>query len=403
MQFSCRDLVRFSIFGLGILFGSAPAIGQITSDQIIERALPSVALVLVGKSPAEVDRIGSAIVARGNGVLLTAFHVVKDAAAVQVRFKNGEVFDDVQLLGVDRRRDVAAIRINASGLPVLPVASAAQAKPGEVISLISHAAALPWTASAGNLSAYRMADEVPGAGSGYRLFQFTAPASPGSSGGVLIDSQGRALGLMVATLEGGQSLNFAIPVESVLGLADAPMALSFGSGSQLELRVAQPNVNPPVASVPAEQARVTNPRVPESPSEDLAKSELVRSKDKNFILSNFRTMCVDARDAKFFGADQMKAALGRNADFVALNIMIVDDRSQADVILEVGYTFAWDYPFSLKHQNTSIVLVSGKGSGPFSGPAGAASVARELAKLLKPYRTSKQAKPEPAGKKTPIK
>ena len=55
-------------------------------------------------------------------------------------------------------------------------------------------------------------------------------------------------------------------------------------------------------------------------------------------------------------------------------------------MLTVNYTFAWDYPFVLKHQNTSVVLLSGKGVGPFSGPAGANSVAGELAKALKPYR-----------------
>jgi len=49
-----------------------------------------------------------------------------------------------------------------------------------------------------------------------------------------------------------------------------------------------------------------------------------------------------------------------------------------------------------KHnQNTSVVLVSGKGSGPFSGPAGATSVASEFAKLLKAYRVTP---PQSAGK-----
>ena len=52
----------------------------------------------------------------------------------------------------------------------------------------------------------------------------------------------------------------------------------------------------------------------------------------------------------------------------------------------LSYTFAWDYPFTVKHQNTSVVLLTGKGVGPFSGPAGAASVATELVKALKPYR-----------------
>ena len=117
------------------------------------------------------------------------------------------------------------------------------------------------------------------------------------------------------------------------------------------------------------------------------KSELLAtSKDPELILRNFKTMLVDASHATHFGTDQMKAALGKNKDFAALKVAIVDDSAVADVILAVGYTFAWDFPFSLKHQNTSVVLASGKGSGPFSGPQGATSVASEFVKLLKPYR-----------------
>jgi hypothetical protein len=114
---------------------------------------------------------------------------------------------------------------------------------------------------------------------------------------------------------------------------------------------------------------------------------LTTSKEPAFILRNFKTMLVIAARAKYFGTDDMKAALGRDSDFKQLAVSIVDDPSVADTVLDVDYTFAWDYPFTLKHQNTSSVLLSGKGYGPFSGPLGAASVAGELAKLLKPHRT----------------
>lgn len=117
------------------------------------------------------------------------------------------------------------------------------------------------------------------------------------------------------------------------------------------------------------------------------KSDRLRdSKDPDFILRNFRTMYVNAAGAHFFGSSQMKGALGEDSGFRSLGISIVDDRSVADTVLDVSYTFAWDYPFTLKHQNTSVVLVSGKGQGAFSGPAGAISVAHQLVKLLKPYR-----------------
>jgi hypothetical protein len=100
-------------------------------------------------------------------------------------------------------------------------------------------------------------------------------------------------------------------------------------------------------------------------------------------------MYADARQAQYFGSDQMKAALGRNKEFARLNIRIVDYPRVADVVLKVSYTFAWDYPFELRHQNTTIVLLAGKGEGPFSGPLGAADVAREFVNATKPWREEK--------------
>ncbi len=123
------------------------------------------------------------------------------------------------------------------------------------------------------------------------------------------------------------------------------------------------------------------------------KSELLKnSKDREFILRNFKTMYVVTRDINFFDNAQMKAALHRNGDFEKLNITIVDDPRVADVVLEVTYTFAWDYPFELKHQNTTFVLLAGKGEGPFSGPLGAADVAREFVELAKSYRIAPKEK-----------
>lgn len=116
------------------------------------------------------------------------------------------------------------------------------------------------------------------------------------------------------------------------------------------------------------------------------------SKDHDYILRNFHTMYVDARDAQYFGSDQMKAALGNNEDFTKLNIHIVEDARVADTVLTVGYTFAWDYPFALRHQNTTMVLVSGKGEGPFSGPLGATDVARQFVNAVKAWREEKKAK-----------
>lgn len=131
-------------------------------------------------------------------------------------------------------------------------------------------------------------------------------------------------------------------------------------------------------------AQRANPDAPDQ-------SEMLKNaKDKDDILRNFKTMYVTTRDVNFFDSSQMKAALHRNDDFNRLNITIVDDPRVADVVLTVSYTFAWDYPFELRHQNTTSVLLAGKGEGPFSGPLGAADVAYQFVELAKPYRAAKK-------------
>lgn len=304
--------------------------------------------------------------------------MVRNARSLQVRFRNGEVFDNVQLLGVDSRRDVAAIRIAASRFPVQPVADAGKVTSGDPVTLIANPAGLPWSVSNGVVSGVRAADELPGAGTGYRLMQFTAPASPGSSGGVLFDRKGAAVALVVAALPQGQNLNFGVPLDAVIGLADAAPSKNFANGADLSL----PNQKP--------VERAAGPSTPKASLDAPERSNRLNlAKDPATILQSFKTMYVDAEGAQHFNGRLLQAELGRQKDFGSLNIRMVDDARLADVVFEVRSVFAWEFPFVLRHQNTSVVLLSGKGRGPFSGPAGAASVAKKFVKLAQPHRVKK--------------
>ena len=141
-----------------------------------------------------------------------------------------------------------------------------------------------------------------------------------------------------------------------------------------------------VAQYPYQQGPIATPDSPEQ------SEKLKNSKDPDFVLRNFRTMYVDASEAEFFGSELLKAELGQNDDFTRLNIRLVDDRRVADVVLKVSYTFAWEYPFVLRHQNTTTVLLSGKGEGPFSGPLGAYDVAYQFVQAVKKYREPEKKK-----------
>src|SRR5258708_35620578 len=90
-----------------------------------------------------------------------------------------------------------------------------------------------------------MGDDVAGAGNGSRILQFTAPLSPGSSGGVLVDAEARVLGIVVGSLSVGQNINFAVPIESVAGLANASGGTRFDSRARLQSFGARATAFPP--------------------------------------------------------------------------------------------------------------------------------------------------------------
>ena len=229
--------------------------------ELVQRTTPSVALLLVGEA-GSTQEVAVGLIVRSDGVLLTTYHAVKEARAVQVRLNNGETFDRVQLIAYDERRDMAALRISGTALPTVPTSGLADIRAGQEVYLISHAAGPTWTATAGIISGTRMADEIPGAGQGYRLVEFTAPIAPESSGGVLVDAQGRALGIAVGTLAGGQNRNFAVPLESVLGLAQMSGGTTFASAAGLV-----PSTQQATLSVPSPRRGVRVFRAPASAPE----------------------------------------------------------------------------------------------------------------------------------------
>lgn len=363
------------------------AFGQLTQEQVKEQAVPGVAMVLASRGATSTPVSGVAVAVSSNGVLLTPLALVKDASAVQIRFSNGEVFDDVQMLGVDERRGIAAIKVSGT-LKVRPIVLSDVPMAGDAVTVVTHPGGAPWSAASGSYGSLRMVDEIPGAGSGFKVVQFNASGVGGTNGGaVVFDSQARVFGIVTGSTTGGDGVNIAVPADSVAGLTNAAVSRRFSSGAYLAppagVRGGAPRLAPQVAyqATPA-----SAPGVPER------SDALASSKDKDFVLRNFKTMFVDARDAKYFEAAQLKAQFGRNKDFAKLGITIVDDRSLADTVLEVSYTFAWDFPFVLKHQNSSMVLLSGKGVGPMSGVLGASDVAKQFSKTAKPFRQPAQQK-----------
>ncbi len=175
---------------------------------------------------------------------------------------------------------------------------------------------------------------------------------------------------------------------NLFNLRTTNFKVNFKSGFKAVLLLSFVAVQCALAAAQTQAEPVATPYAPER------SDKLKQANDRDTVLRTFKTMYVDATDAQFFDSEHMKASLLRNGDFAKLHIRIVDDPKVADVVLKVSYTFAWDYPFVLRHQNTSMVLLAGKGEGPFSGPLGAADVAWEFVEMARHYRVEPEKKQE---------
>jgi hypothetical protein len=117
---------------------------------------------------------------------------------------------------VDKRKDIAFLKIDAINLPFLSLGHSVSAQVGDKLYTVGTPLD-PFfqnTLSEGLLSGIRQMD-------GYKLFQLSAPISHGSSGGPVFSSQGDVIGIVKATVEEGQNLNFAIPIDYASGMLGA--------------------------------------------------------------------------------------------------------------------------------------------------------------------------------------
>jgi len=177
------------------------------AEQIFNEVADSI--VVINVQTALGGALGSGFVVDSNGIIVTNFHVISEAENATVKFKNGSSYPITEVIDYDPVRDFFVFKINASGLPVTPLGNSDNLTPGQKVLVIGAPLGLDYTISNGLFSGIR--DDV----SGQKIIQFTAPISPGNSGGPLLNMQGQAIGMATFTNMGGQNLNFAISINEI--------------------------------------------------------------------------------------------------------------------------------------------------------------------------------------------
>lgn len=170
-----------------------------------------------------VEGVGSGVIYREDGYILTNNHVVQDADKIYVTIGDN---DDVsgRVIGRDADTDIAVIKVNLDNLPVPEFGDPSQLEVGELTVAIGSPFTLEHTVTSGIISALNR--NITDAQSGTTLtdlIQTDAAINPGNSGGALCNAAGQIIGintLIISTTMGNQGVGFAIPVDLAINVAD---------------------------------------------------------------------------------------------------------------------------------------------------------------------------------------
>jgi serine protease Do len=171
--------------------------------------------------------VGSGVIYRRDGYIVTNSHVVQDANEVNIAFADGSE-ERGEVVGTDPSTEIAVVRVDREDLPAARFAEDANLVPGQLAVAIGSPSGFQSTVTAGIISGLNR--EIPANVTGGRqeealvdLIQTDAPISPGNSGGALLNRDGEVVGINVAYLppeSGVESIGFAVPSDTAISVAD---------------------------------------------------------------------------------------------------------------------------------------------------------------------------------------
>jgi S1-C subfamily serine protease len=183
---------------------------------------------------------GSGFVISSDGFIITNNHVIENAVNIKVSFIDGRNAK-AEIKGTDPSTDIAVIKIDETGLKALSIADSSLLQAGQIAIAIGNPMGLQHTVTAGVVSALgrtlranngRLIDDI---------IQTDAALNPGNSGGPLVNSQGKVIGVNTAVISSAQGLCFAI--SSNLAAQIAGQLILHGKVKRAQIGIAAQQVN----------------------------------------------------------------------------------------------------------------------------------------------------------------
>lgn len=206
---------------------AAPSVVSIYSSRKMQPALCTLPRYrawcekLENGGAARVDSsLGSGVIVRTDGHIVTNNHVIEDADEVLVGFNSGEVLP-ATVIGRDRDFDLAVIRVQTADSPAIQFSSSEDVQVGDIALAIGNPFGIGQTVSQGIVGAVRRV--VVGESTYDDFMQTDAAINPGNSGGALVNTDGELIGintLIFSRSTGSQGMGFAIPSDVVQYVLD---------------------------------------------------------------------------------------------------------------------------------------------------------------------------------------
>ena len=175
-----------------------------TAPQIAEKTLAATVYLEMQDSKGLPLGFGSGFFVRDN-LIVTNYHVIEGAARGTAKLVGKFTIYTIEgVTATDKTNDLALLKVTAPGIKPLLLGNSTDVKIGETVYVAGNPKGLEGTFSNGIISSRRDKNTK-------ERLQMTAPISPGSSGGPVLNSKGEVIGVSFMTLVGGQNLNFAIP------------------------------------------------------------------------------------------------------------------------------------------------------------------------------------------------
>jgi len=211
---------------------------------VAERLRPAVVNLRVERGPHGGN--GSGVIFAPDGLLLTNQHVVHGAKTVRVRLHDGTEMTG-RVLGEDPWTDLAVVRAEGSGLPAAAFGDSAKLKVGQLVVAIGSPLGFESTVTAGVVSALGRTLRSLSGHLVDNVIQTDAALNPGNSGGPLVDSRGRVVGINTAVIQPAQGICFAVPIDAAKTVV--PQLLTHGRvvRGYLGLHVRQVPIQPALA------------------------------------------------------------------------------------------------------------------------------------------------------------